>query len=50
MLDISEITPIFILMVFSWHINGIKNDQLRKEFENTIILFLILEIKRLNSF
>ena len=50
MLDISEITPIFILMVFSWHIDGIKNDQLRKEFENTIHIVFNIRDKKIEEF
>ena len=43
-------TPIFTLMVFSWHINGIKNDQLRKEFENTIHIVFNIRDKKIEEF
>lgn len=43
-------TPIFTLMVFSWHINGIKNDQLRKEFENTIHIVFNIRNKKIEEF
>ena len=43
-------TPIFTLIVFSWHINGIKNDQLRKEFENTIHIVFNIRNKKIEEF